>query len=202
MPRRAAALAGNVLLASLFAALAWAHVEEARRTGRWATALPIVGQEAILVALFLTRRRSLATSARPLDWVVGVAGAFLPLLLRPTDPEGRLSWLGQPVQVAALALAAAGTLGLGRSIGLVAANRGVQTAGLYRVVRHPMYVAYGVFYLGYVASYPSGWNGALVAVTLAAFVARAHAEERLLAAEPAYRDYLGRVRWRFIPYVH
>lgn len=202
MTRPLAAVAGNVVVAGLLAALAWSHVEAARRSGRWGVALPIVGQEAILVALFLTRRRSVATSSRPVDWLAGATGVVLPLLLRPTDPVGAWAGAGEVVQVTALVLAAGVTLALGRSIGVVAANRGVRTAGPYRVVRHPMYGAYLLCYAGYLASYPSASNGAIVAMTIVAFVARARAEERLLAGEPAYRAYLGRVRWRFVPYVY
>jgi protein-S-isoprenylcysteine O-methyltransferase Ste14 len=196
------AVAGNVLLATLFAGLAVAHVDVARRTGRWGTALPIVAQEALLVALFLTRRRAIATSSRPRDWVIGITGAFLPLLLRPTEPEGNLSSIGQPVQVVALALAFAGASSLGRSIGLVPANRGVRTAGLYRAVRHPMYAACLMSYAGYVVSYPSPSNALITVVTLITIVLRASYEERLLAHEPAYREYVRRVPWRFVPYVY
>jgi hypothetical protein len=39
-------------------------------------------------------------------------------------------------------LVLAATLRLGRSFGIVATNRGIQTGGLYRIVRHPIYAAY------------------------------------------------------------
>ena len=71
----------NVTLAGLFAALALAHVGAARRTGDWATAMPIVVQEGLLVTLFLVRRRSRATSTRPLAWATAIGGTVLPLLL-------------------------------------------------------------------------------------------------------------------------
>lgn len=89
--------------------------------------------------------------------------------------------------------------GLGRSFGIVAANRGVRTRGPYRVVRHPLYAAYLVTYVGYLLSYPRLLNVAVVAVTTAVMVARALAEEHLLAADPEYRAYRERTRWRFLP---
>ena len=195
-------LAVNVTLAALFAALAVAHVAAARRTGDWATAMPIVVQEGLLVTLFLGRRRSRATSTRPLAWTTAIGGTVLPLLLRPTDPEGVLASIGQPVQALSVALLVACTAVLGRSIGVVAADRGVQTAGVYRVVRHPMYASALASYVGYVFSYPSLWNAAVAMTTLLAFVVRATVEERFLLREPAYRDYLARVRWRFVPFVY
>jgi protein-S-isoprenylcysteine O-methyltransferase Ste14 len=91
---------------------------------------------------------------------------------------------------------------LGRSFGLVAANRGVQLGGAYRLVRHPMYGAHALGYLGYVLTYPSAANVMVVGATLLLLNARAVAEERILARDPAYREYLQRLPWRFLPYVY
>lgn len=192
----------NVLLAALYAFFAAAHVTFARRTGQWATAMPLVLQESLLVVLFLTRRHSLATSARPLDWAVGIAGVFLPLLMRPIDPAGPLDWLGRPVQILGLSLAVVALSFLGRSVGVVPANRGVKTGGLYRLVRHPMYGAYIVSYLGYLASYPGQRNLLVGGAAVVALHIRAILEERFLAQDPSYRTYMAQVRWRFLPYVY
>ncbi len=198
----AAVIACNLFLAALYVRFATAHLAIARATGQWSTTLPLVLQEALLVILFLSRRRSVVASQRPLDWGVAILGTLLPLLMRPTAATGPLAAVGQPVQVIGLALAAVAVGFLGRSVGVVAANRGLKTGGLYRLVRHPMYAAYLVSYLGYVLSYPSGRNALIAGATLVALSARAVVEERLLAAhDPAYGAYLRRTRWRFVPYV-
>jgi protein-S-isoprenylcysteine O-methyltransferase Ste14/uncharacterized membrane protein (UPF0127 family) len=193
------AIAINLLVAVFYALFAAAHWELLRRTGQWATVLPLLLQETLLVVLFLARRRSRATSSRATDWLLGVAGTFLPLLMRGSEPLGTLVWLGRPVQVIGLVLALVAVAGLGRSFGIVAANRGVQTGGLYRLVRHPLYGAYIVTYVGYLLSYPRASNLVLVAVTVAVMYARSVAEERVLADDPEYRAYHGRTRWRFLP---
>jgi protein-S-isoprenylcysteine O-methyltransferase Ste14/uncharacterized membrane protein (UPF0127 family) len=195
------AMASNLVLAALFAFFASAHLSAAWRTGQWATTMPMIAQEALLVVLLLTRRRSMATSSRPFDWAVAVCATFLPLLMRPAD-VGPLRWLGQPIQMIALVLALVATGCLGRSIGVVAADRGIKTAGVYRLLRHPMYAAYLISYVGYTASYPSPRNCVITAITLLAMNARAGVEERFLARTPAYREYLERVRWRFAPYLY
>src|SRR5262249_45279192 len=140
---------GNLAIAALYAFFAAAHLATALRTGQWTTTMPLVAQEGLLVVLFLTRHRSLATSSRPGDWALGIAGTLLPLLMRPGAALGPLAWLGRPLQAAGLVVAVVGTGFLGRSIGVVAANRGVKTDGIYRLMRHPMYAGYLLGYVGY-----------------------------------------------------
>ncbi len=164
--------------------------------------LAIIVQMTILAVLFVVRRPSTDTSDRPLDWVLGIVGTFLPLLLRRADTPGGLVWLGGPIQVVGASAVAVVALFLGRSFGLVPANRGLQLEGPYRLVRHPMYGAHLLGYLGYALTYPSAANILIVVATLLALIARAVAEERLLARDPAYRTYLERLPWRFFPYVY
>jgi protein-S-isoprenylcysteine O-methyltransferase Ste14/uncharacterized membrane protein (UPF0127 family) len=198
----AAALICNIALAALYTVFAMVHVESARHSGNWATKMPVVIQEALLVALFLTRHRSIATSSRLWDWAIGIVGTFLPMLLRPASEVGWLNWLGQPVQILGLSLAVVSIGFLRRSVGIVAANRGIKTSGIYGLVRHPLYAAYILAYVGYVASYPTSWNCVITLATLLALNARAIAEERFLRRDPLYREYLRLVPWRFMPYVY
>jgi protein-S-isoprenylcysteine O-methyltransferase Ste14 len=46
---------------------------------------------------------------------------------------------------------------------------------------------------------PTLWNLAVYVICHGLQVPRLLAEERLLAADPAYRAYQARVRWRLIP---
>jgi protein-S-isoprenylcysteine O-methyltransferase Ste14/uncharacterized membrane protein (UPF0127 family) len=192
----------NLALAALYAFFAAAHFTGVRNTGEWASIAPLVAQETLLVTLFLMRRPSIATSGRPRDWALGIAGTLLPLLMRPGAGAGSLAWIGRPVQVVGLALAVVSILFLGRSIGVVAANRGIRTRGSYSVVRHPVYASYLLGYLGYLASYPSLRNCLLLVATAVMLSARAAVEERFLEADCVYGEYLARVPWRFVPYVY
>jgi protein-S-isoprenylcysteine O-methyltransferase Ste14 len=101
-----------------------------------------------------------------------------------------------------VSVAAVSVVFLGRSFGIVPANRGVKTGGAYGMVRHPMYAGYFLTYIGYVLSYPSVTNVCLAIGTLCIQVTRAIMEERVLAQDPLYREYLRRTPWRFIPYVY
>jgi protein-S-isoprenylcysteine O-methyltransferase Ste14 len=188
----------NLSLAALYAFFVAVHVS----ADLGAVNLAIIVQQGIQVVLFLARRPSADTSDRPFDWVVGIVGTFLPLFLRPIHPPGALAGIGLPILVAGVSAAAVAMVFLGRSFGLVAANRGVKLGGAYRVVRHPMYGAYVLSYLGYLLAYPSAWNACIAIAVVFLLNARAIAEERILGREPAYREYLERLRWRFIPFVY
>jgi protein-S-isoprenylcysteine O-methyltransferase Ste14 len=106
------------------------------------------------------------------------------------------------MEIAGVSVAVIALVFLGRSFGIVAANRGVKTGGAYGLVRHPMYAGYFLTYVGYVLSYPSLVNVCLAVATLVIQVTRASMEERVLAHDPSYQDYLRRTPWRFIPYVY
>jgi protein-S-isoprenylcysteine O-methyltransferase Ste14 len=92
-----------------------------------------------------------------------------------------------------------GLLSLGRSYAMLPALRVVRTGGLYAHVRHPVYACYLLADLGSVALQPSLRNAAVAAVGGVTFFLRALLEERVLARDPAYADYMRQVRWRFFP---
>ena len=91
-------------------------------------------------------------------------------------------------------------LTLRRSFGVVAANRGVKTSGIYALVRHPMYLGYFISHVGLVLAVPSVWNLFIYGVTWTCLIARIKAEERVLAKEAEYQAYKAKVRYRLIPW--
>ena len=93
----------------------------------------------------------------------------------------------------------AGKLTLGRSFGLMPANRGIVCRGIYRTLRHPIYAGYLVTHAAFLVAHPSAWNLAVLVVSDSALMIRAMYEERTLARTPEYADYMTRVRWRVAP---
>src|SRR5207253_3247942 len=79
--RRLGSALCNLPLAALYALFVAAHASRARGEVDVALAvrLAIVVQLTILVVLFVVRRPSAETSDRPVDWVLGIVGTFLPL---------------------------------------------------------------------------------------------------------------------------
>ena len=93
----------------------------------------------------------------------------------------------------------AGKLSLGRSFGLMPANRGVVSSGLYRLVRHPIYLGYLITHSGFLAANPTVWNIVMLVGADIALMWRAVCEEQTLGKDAAYREYLQTVRWRVLP---
>lgn len=158
--------------------------------------------ESLPVFLILTRRQSKARSDKTVDWLLGLMGTILPLLavpvaagaLVPAGLCGAIMLIGLYVQLSAKVI-------LGRSFGLIAANRGIKVAGPYRIVRHPMYAGYTILHVGFLLGFPSLWNVVLYSTELAIQIGRVLREELLLSQDQSYRDYAARVRYRLIPMI-
>ncbi|HKC22315.1 MAG TPA: isoprenylcysteine carboxylmethyltransferase family protein [Gaiellaceae bacterium] len=198
--RRLLAGASRGLLVALFALFAWSNFTHWRATGA-PSGLGVTLLEGWAAVLFLTRRSPHELSSRPIAWLAAPIGSFAMLLARPTDgglPHGAC----EAVQLAGLLIALASLGTLGRSFGIVAANRGVKTGGPYRLVRHPAYLGYLISYIGYVAENPSVANVALLCLSTAFQLVRIREEERLLASDAAYETYRRSVRYRLVPLLY
>jgi protein-S-isoprenylcysteine O-methyltransferase Ste14 len=202
MPLGARRIVLQAALVALFLAFAYANFARWHETGR-PVGLGAVLLEAFTAALFVIRRPPLVTSGRLLAWISASLGAFAMLGARPiAHPDAGPLAVFELLQLAGFAIVVVALGALGRSFGIVAANRGVKTAGLYSFVRHPAYTGYLVSYLGYVAESWSLRNVLLLIVGTTAQVVRISEEERMLSVDDAYRSYLARVRRRLIPFVY
>lgn len=78
-------------------------------------------------------------------------------------------------------------------------NRGIVSHGPYRFVRHPAYAAKNLAW--WFEFLPFLSLGTLLAMLAwnAIYILRAFTEERHLRADPDYRAYIKKVKWRFIP---
>lgn len=121
---------------------------------------------------------------------MGEAATTNPLLLR-------LSWWGILI---GMVIGLISLVQLGRSFGVLIAVRELRTTGLYAWIRHPMYLSDIVMRLGYLLKHPSLFVTVLFVASSACYVVRAVLEERFWSEQdPAYAEYMGRVRYRFIP---
>jgi protein-S-isoprenylcysteine O-methyltransferase Ste14 len=173
----------------------------------WAETERPVGLGVLLLELgfglaVIVRRQPLTVSRSRIAWLSAVGAVGGALLLRPAyAPVGGVGPLWEALQVVGAWLALACLFVLGRSFGIVAANRGLKTNGPYRIIRHPIYAAYFLTLAGYLLENPSLRNVVIVCALTALQIVRIEREERCLRVERAYRAYSSHVRYRLIPYV-
>lgn len=161
-------------------------------------ALLILVSEGLVVLLLLTRRRTNQISTNFRDWAVAFGGTFLVLLVGKGGEPISAS-VGSILMIGGLAVHVGAKFCLRRSFGLVAADRGVKQKGLYTIVRHPMYAGYIMTHVGFLIVAPSAWNLLVYSAAWALMILRIFAEERVLSANPDYRAYMARVRYRLLP---
>jgi protein-S-isoprenylcysteine O-methyltransferase Ste14 len=73
---------------------------------------------------------------------------------------------------------------------------------MYRFVRHPMYASYLLLFSGYLLGNTTTWNLAVYVFSVCFMLLRILREERHLSADPEYRQYASRVRYRLVPYFY
>ena len=196
---RACENTSRVLVGALFFALAWRLLGDFLETNRATDLLLLVG-EALVVVLTCLRRPASVVDRRPVVRLVTAVSMTFPLLSEPSRIAPLL-----PEAVAAMLLGlgllivVGGKISLGYSFGLLPANRGVMDRGLYRLVRHPIYLGYLLTHIPFLAAHPSGWNAAVLLIGDAALIVRAFYEEETLGRDPKYVRYCQTVRWRLLP---
>jgi protein-S-isoprenylcysteine O-methyltransferase Ste14 len=99
----------------------------------------------------------------------------------------------------AACLSFASLLSLGRWFGVWPALRGLATRGPYRLVRHPMYLAYVLADIGYNLQEWNFGTALLVMAGWASLFYRIRAEERILSQDPGWSTYVALVRHRLFP---
>ena len=192
-------LVARITIVALFSLMAFRIGADFVATGRL-TGLLLLASEALVVLLTLFRRapslvdRSLR--ARLLTAISMVGPPLLrPASVAPLAPE----FMTVLLSAAGLLVVIGGKVSLGRSFGLIPANRGVVSSGLYRLVRHPIYMGYLITHVGFVLANPTSWNVMTLVAADLALMLRAVCEERTLARDAAYRAYQDKVRWRVLP---
>lgn len=109
--------------------------------------------------------------------------------------------ISQVVIFCANVLGVATLLNLGRSFGILIAFRELKSYGLYGKIRHPMYATDILLRIGFLINHFNLFTVLLFIISAGCYVYRAILEERFLIQQPEYREYMNRVRYRFIPYV-
>ena len=189
----------RLLVLAFYVYLVWRLVPKGDGSPWLINALLLVSEGLVLV-LFLIRRPTTAISMRRSDWLLALAGALFPLLVSPGNSNALApAVVCFAVMVCGMLVQVHAKLSLGRSMGLVAANRGIRRSGPYQFLRHPMYAGYMLTHLAFWLFNPTEWNLLIYSTAATIQVLRLLAEERFLRRSDEYRAYMENVRFRLIP---
>ena len=160
-------------------------------------------QHLLILGIALTRRppevqdHSLPSSAAV---VMAYAYPYAQVVYLRWVP-GEPAWPAGGLVLVTLAacLSIASLLSLGRRFGVFPALRGLMTRGTYRLVRHPMYLAYMLADIGYNLQEWNFGTALLMMAGWASLLFRIHAEERVLSQDAGWSTYVALVRYRLLP---
>jgi protein-S-isoprenylcysteine O-methyltransferase Ste14 len=185
--------------AALFTGFA-AHHSLFARTGlkRWVTAhVPARYERSLYVAVASVLFLAVCAWWQPVPGVLWSMPA----------PWAFVGWGVQAAGVVATALASRrldvlALAGIRQARGEPSHITGIVQDGWYRVVRHPIYLAW--LLMVWPAPVLTGTRAAFAALSSLYLIAAVPMEERTLLAEfgPAYAAYRRRVRWRMVPFIY
>jgi protein-S-isoprenylcysteine O-methyltransferase Ste14 len=167
--------------------------------------LSVIGYLVILAATVIIRRPPIGKARGAEPRISALIGTFL-ITAIVLFPRRELSL---PISVASTFLTFAGEgfavvalIQLRRAFSIMPEARELVTAGPYRLVRHPLYLAEGIATIGSVVQFLSAWTAMLLVVQIAFQLRRIWNEEALLAEVfPQYAAYKERTA-RIVPRIY
>ena len=192
-------LLGRAAVGALFAMLSMNLWADYLKTGR-VTGLLFLLSEALVVVLTIIRRPARNVDRSFLSRALTMISLLAPTMMRATTKTPLVPDLVTAmVSTVGVAIVILGKVTIGRSFGIVPANRGIVATGPYNVVRHPIYAGYLLSHAATLVAYPGLRNACIILAGDICLVLRALAEERVLSSDREYQVYCGRVAWHLVP---
>jgi len=191
----------NIAVASFFSYYVYDSIIRLA-TGTCATLLiALLFRNTSITLVFLLRRPSKLTSRNVGDWIAAIGGTFITYLYT-SQAKPIYPFIAPTAYVVMIVTAFISTIcivNLGRSFGLVPANRGIKTDLLYGIVRHPLYLLYTIYDLA-VISLAFSLHNCYICILHALFsYLRAKREENILMQDITYKEYASKTRYMFFP---
>lgn len=194
----------SIGLGLLFALLAIVRVQSAIRTETCDfVEISFAVQNLVLIIMLVGRHQHVMVDGNLLHQGIALVAVFSGLGFIDLPAVGP-SWMRAPSKIIVFSANVLGIwtlVSLNKSFAFLIALREVKTSGLYAVVRHPMYATDILLRIGYILGNFNSQNLFLFIFSTFCYVFRAILEERFLIQHPDYREYMGRVTFRFIPYI-
>ena len=164
------------------------------------TLIAAVFSEIATIIVSLLSRRPMSRDWSPLA-VAATAFAgilYLPLITVTSVNHLLPETVSLALQILAVLWVINAKITLGRSFGWLPANRGIVDSGVYRVVRHPIYLGYALSHIGFLFANFNIQNTLVLAAVYVAQIYRILQEEKFLMQDAAYRAYAAKVPYRLI----
>jgi len=192
-------LLSRAMIVVLFTMLSINLLGDFLRTGH-VTGLLLLAGESLVVVLTVVRRKAMYVDRSVAAGVLTLLSVAGPPMLRASDVTPLVPDVATAmVSAIGLGLVVIGKMALGRSFGLVPANRGVVVRGPYTIVRHPIYTGYLITHVAFFIADPIPWNAVVILIADTALILRALMEERVLSNDVEYQGYCRRVGWHLVP---
>lgn len=149
--------------------------------------------QAALAAVLIIRRREPSRKVNRFQEGLAWLSAVLPLTIRI---GGDYLPVLEPLAILGVAVSILAINRLGNSFGVAPADRGLVKEGIYKVIRHPMYLGEILAILAAAFSKITVWN---LIVLIFAFVTTKLRIDWEEAIVEGYGEYKAQVRWRLIP---
>src|SRR6266545_2753956 len=155
----------RLAIGALFAMMTANLLGDFLSTGR-VTGLLLVVSESLVVILTIMRRPAALVDRSAAAGVVTLMSLAGPPLLRAAHVTAAMPDIVTAcISATGLILVITGKITLGRSFGLVPANRGVVVGGPYVFVRHPIYTGYLIAHFAFLIANPTPLNAIIIGLS-------------------------------------
>ncbi len=128
---------------------------------------------------FFLKRNTAIEKAALAPSILAYISSAIPLMYFGPIGASKALFLGSDLlSIAGFLMVAFATLELGTSIGIAPANRGIVRSGIYRRIKHPMYLGYAVSEVGLVILNPL--NLSICVVSMILYFIRSKNESKIL----------------------
>ena len=141
--------------------------------------LLLVLRDIVAAWFLLTRNQSVVKStSRFAEVLAYVSSGWAFLYLSADQRAAAASLIASCLSILGFTLSTLALFDLGKSFGVSPANRGLVRTGVYRYLKHPMYVGYVISEVGFIFLNP--WNAVLWGFSMLLYVVRARLENQVL----------------------